>query len=85
MTHFGRRRRTAGQEILDAAAWLNAAPDRLLLAPEEYRSWCFRNESGLLLGYAHRRNWYLLEPEALRPECRIEGAPQRVIHFAGWR
>ena len=85
VTHFGRRRADRRQEILDAAAWLNRAPGRLLLAPEEYRSWCFRNESGLLLGYAHRRNWYLLEPQALRPECRLEGAPQRVIHFPGWK
>ena len=85
VTHFGRIRADRRQEILDAAAWLNAAPGRLLLAPEEYRSWCFRNDSGVLLGYAHRRNWYLLEPGMLRPECRIDDAPKRVIRFAGWR
>ncbi len=85
VTHFGRLRADRQQEILDAAAWLHGAPHRLLLAPEEYRTWCFRNESGLLLGYAHRRNWYLLGPEMLSPECRTEGAPTRVINFAGWR
>ncbi len=85
VTHFGRPQADPRQEILDAAAWLNGAPGRLLLAPEEYRAWCFRNESGLPLGYAHRRNWYLLKAEMLRPECRIEDAPTRVIHFAGWK
>jgi len=85
VTHFGRLRTDRRQEILDAAAWLNGAPGRLLLAPEEYRSWCFGNESGTLLGYAHRRNWYLLGPEMLRPECRVGDAPKRVVHFLGWR
>jgi len=85
ITHFGRLRTDRRQEILDAAAWLNSAPGRLLLAPEEYRSWCFGNESGTLLGYAHRRNWYLLGPEMLRPECRVGDAPKRVVHFLGWR
>ena len=85
VTHFGRRRAERRQEILDASAWLGADPGRLLLAPEEYRSWCFRNESGIPLGYAHRRNWYLLGPAMLRPECRIETAPERVVRFSGWR
>ena len=85
VTHFGRRRSDRRQEILDAAAWLSEAPGRMLLAPEEYRTWCFRNESGVRLGYAHRRYWYLLGAEMLRPECRGQGPPQRVVHFSGWR
>ena len=84
ITHFGRRRADRRQEILDAAAWLNAAPGRLLLAPAQYRTWCFRNGAGVPLGYAHRRNWFLLEAEMLRPECRTEDAPKRVIYFPGW-
>ena len=85
VTHFGRRRPDRRQEILDASAWLGAAPDRMLLAPEEYRSWCFTGDAGIRLGYAHRRYWYLLEAEQLRPECRVETAPQRVVAFSGWR
>ncbi len=85
VTHFGRRRADRRQEILDASAWLSAAPGRILLAPEEYRSWCFRNGSGIPLGYAHRRNWYLLDPATLRPECRLDEPPKRVVHFSGWR
>ena len=84
-THFGRRRTDRRQEILDASAWLGQAPNRVLLAPEEYRDWCFRGDSGVRLGYAHRRYWYLLGAEALRPECRLETAPQRVVRFPGWR
>ena len=85
ITHFGRRRADRRQEILDASAWLRAAPERMLLAPGDYRSWCFRNDSGIRLGYAHRRYWYLLGPEMLRPECRAEGAPQRIVRYSGWR
>ena len=83
VTHFGSRRADRRQEILDAAAWLSEAPGRLLLAPEEYRTWCFRNQAGISLGYAHRRNWYLLDPATLRPECRLEMTPRRVVHFSG--
>ena len=85
VTHFGRRRADRRQEILDASAWLGEAPDRMLLAPEEYRNWCFTGNSGVRLGYAHRRYWYLLGAEKLRPECRVQIAPQRVVRFSGWR
>lgn len=85
VTHFGRRRADRRQEILDASAWLSAAPGRALLAPEEYRSWCFRSQSGIPLGYAHRRRWYLLAPEMLRPECRLDMTPEKVVRFPGWR
>ena len=83
VTHFGRRRTDRRQEILDAAAWLNGAPGRVLLASAEYRNWCFTGESGVLLGYAHRRNWYLLSPDSLRPECRLERTPTRLVYFPG--
>ena len=85
VTHFGRRRADRRQEILDASAWLAGAPGRMLLAPEEYRNWCFTGDSGVRLGYAHRRYWYLLGAEELRPECRIQTAPQRVVRFPAWR
>ena len=85
VTHFGRRRADRRQEILDASAWLGAAPGRRLLAPEEYRDWCFTSGAGARLGYAHRRYWYLLSAEALRPECQGQSAPQRVVLFEGWR
>ena len=85
VTHFGRRRADRRQEILDASAWLGEAPGRMLLAPEEYRNWCFTSDSGIRLGYAHRRYWYLLGAGELRPECRVQSAPLRVVRFPGRR
>ena len=69
--HFGYRRNPAA-EVHEAAAWLGAAEDRMLLLPEQLAAECFVPERVEPLGRAHRRTWVLASAEAASDACTPE-------------
>ncbi len=52
-----------------AAAWMSKEPEGRLLMPAEHRQPCFRPQSGVPLGHAHRRDWVLLSRSDLSGAC----------------
>lgn len=79
--NFGHRRwREGPQEAYDAAAWLNAAPKRVLLLPEAALTPCFVNARRSLVGEASRDQWYLIEGRAAT-ECAKQGDAARAIRY----
>jgi 4-amino-4-deoxy-L-arabinose transferase-like glycosyltransferase len=80
--NFGHRRGfEAGQESFDAAAWLNAAPDRVLLVPEKpfetYR--CF-TANAAKAGRTSDEDWYLVRAPAVQ-SCAEKGDAARAIEY----
>ena len=84
--NFGHRRGFEGaQESYDAAAWLNAAPDRVLLVPaemfkDEGSSNCFTGNA-TLAGESSREEWYLVRAPAAS-ECAAKGQAARAIPYS---
>ncbi len=77
--NFGHRRwREGGSESEDAAAWLNAGANRVLLVPEDLLEPCFGG--GTLAGRASREDWYLVRPPA-DAQCAAQGDARRAIHY----
>ncbi len=78
--NFGHRRWQEGpQEAFDAAAWLNAAPDRVLLVPEDQIKPCF--ESNVTeAGHASRDHWFLVRAPASEA-CAAKGNLARAIPY----
>jgi 4-amino-4-deoxy-L-arabinose transferase-like glycosyltransferase len=81
--NFGHRRGfEAGAESFDAAAWLNAAPDRVLLVPEKpfntYR--CF-TANVVKAGRTSDEDWYLVRAPAVQ-SCAEKGDATRAIEYA---
>jgi hypothetical protein len=81
--NFGHRRGFEGaQESFDAAAWLNAAPDRVLLVPEgpfkKYR--CFE-ANAIKAGRSSDEDWYLVRAPAVQ-SCAAKGDATRAILYA---
>jgi len=74
ITNFGHRRdsREGDQEADDAARWLNAAPDRVLVVNDLRKAQCFGAAPAITLGHANRRDWYLVSPPA-DPACAERG------------
>ena len=54
------------------------APTRHLLVPTDGALGCFDVSRAVSLGEAHRREWVLLGPDAVRPTC---GTPARLQRF----
>jgi hypothetical protein len=79
--NFGHRRWLEGpQESYDAAAWLNAAPNRVLLVPDKSLSPCFPSDSQLA-GRSSDDDWYLVRGPATS-ECAQKGDLKRAIPYA---
>jgi 4-amino-4-deoxy-L-arabinose transferase-like glycosyltransferase len=78
--NFGHRRWLEGpQETYDAAAWLNAAPNRVLLVPEEALKPCFPHATRA--GRSSDDDWYLVR-ESAALECAIKGQLARAIRYS---
>jgi 4-amino-4-deoxy-L-arabinose transferase-like glycosyltransferase len=77
--NFGHRRWLEGpQETFDASAWLDAAPGRVLLVPEDTLAPCFENATKA--GRSSDEDWFLVRAPAL-PECAEKGVAARAIHY----
>jgi 4-amino-4-deoxy-L-arabinose transferase-like glycosyltransferase len=80
--NFGHRRWLEGpQESYDAAAWLNAKPDRVLLVPADTlkKYGCFI-DSVTRAGRSSDEDWYLVRPPAVQ-ECAAKGDASRAIMY----
>ena len=84
--NFGHRRWLEGsQESYDAALWLNAAPNRVLLVPESTlkKYPCFLM-SVTTAGHSSREEWFLVRAPAER-SCAEQGDSSRAIPYTGGR
>ncbi|MGE3666442.1 MAG: ArnT family glycosyltransferase [Steroidobacteraceae bacterium] len=82
VVNFGHRRwRTSDAEAADAARWLAAAPDRVLLVPDALLSPCFRGAAIRAMGRSAGESWSLVSgmPDAA---CAARGEASRVIEYA---
>jgi hypothetical protein len=78
--NFGHRRFLEGpQEAYDASAWLNAAPQRVLLVPADQLTPCFRKHAWLA-GEASGERWYLARSPA-ENSCAERGNAKRAIYY----
>jgi 4-amino-4-deoxy-L-arabinose transferase-like glycosyltransferase len=77
--NFGHRRWLEGpQEAYDAAAWLAAAPNRVLLVPDDRLEPCFSNLEAI--GRSSRDHWHLVRAPAA-PACVEKGNATRAIPY----
>ena len=79
--HFRSRNTTPLDEIEQAAAWLAGKSARWLLTPAEHRDLCFKPDSGLMLGHAHRRDWLLVTRQDLSGVCAGSTDTARAVHL----
>lgn len=80
--NFGHARWKEGPaEAFDAARWLAAAPDRVLLAPQSRLEPCFRASPRQAVGTASRERWWLVSAP-VDPDCVRRGSDGRVIEYA---
>ena len=77
LTHFSYLAPLLQQEQ-NAWIWMREAPGRHLLVPNGAELGCFDGARAVSLGEAHRREWMLLGPDAVRPSC---GSPARIQRF----
>ena len=81
VTHFGHRRWLEGmQEAYDAARWLNAKPDRMLLLPEDLLQPCFSASPRRVVGESARQRWVWVRAPAAQ-ECASKGQTMRVVEY----
>jgi hypothetical protein len=66
--------------MYDAAAWLNAGPDRVLLVPEESLDPCFPKPNAILAGRSSDDDWYLVRGSA-SAACAEKGVLARAIPY----
>jgi 4-amino-4-deoxy-L-arabinose transferase-like glycosyltransferase len=80
--NFGHRRGfEAGQESFDASAWLNAAPDRVLLVPEKpFKTFQCFTANAVLAGRTSDEDWYLVRAPASQT-CAGKGDATRAIEY----
>ncbi|MDR0779086.1 MAG: glycosyltransferase family 39 protein [Pseudomonadales bacterium] len=80
--NFGHRRwQEDGQDIFDAAAWLAAAPDRVLLAPkDETFEHCFAETRQEPVGESAGNEWFLIRGAPTQP-CIAQGDAARAIAY----
>jgi len=80
IVNFGHRRVFEGpQESFDAAAWLNAAPGRVLLVPADQIAPCFVVNTAPA-GFASGEEWSLVRAPA-DAGCAEKGDARRAIHY----
>jgi 4-amino-4-deoxy-L-arabinose transferase-like glycosyltransferase len=78
--NFGHRRWLEGpQESFDAAAWLNAAPNRVLLVPEDQMKPCLE-ANATEVGRSSSDHWFLVRGPA-SAECAAKGNLARAIAY----
>lgn len=78
--NFGHRRFLEGpQEAYDASAWLNAAPNRVLLVPQDQLQECF-GAYARLAGESSDEKWFLVRAPAAE-RCAAKGDAQRAIYY----
>ena len=78
---FGHRRSFEGpRESFDAAAWLDAAPGRVLLVPEDTLDPCFKSNA-TLAGESSDEKWFLVRGPAA-PSCAQKGDAGRAIRYS---
>ena len=83
-TVFGFLRPRAEQEIA-AAQWLRERPNtRWLMAQKLSLEACFLIERATVVGEANRRRWYLVNADALRPECLPHPPEAWTRHKVAW-
>lgn len=69
VTHFGYRREI-NEEMRDAVSWLTGSDNRRLLLPDTLAWTCLDPAQVTAVGRAHRRNWILAAPTAVKPACQ---------------
>jgi 4-amino-4-deoxy-L-arabinose transferase-like glycosyltransferase len=67
--HFGYFREDLDQEAREAAAWLLAAPNRVVLLPRESLTPCFDVSRCADLGQRHRKTWLVAGADAVTDVC----------------
>ncbi|MBV6417077.1 MAG: Undecaprenyl phosphate-alpha-4-amino-4-deoxy-L-arabinose arabinosyl transferase [Steroidobacteraceae bacterium] len=80
--NFGHRRWRKGEdEAADAARWLAARPDRVLLVPDSMLAPCFTGANRQAAGRSAGESWSLVSgtPAA---DCVLRGDDRRVIRYA---
>ncbi|HEU4626283.1 MAG TPA: glycosyltransferase family 39 protein [Steroidobacteraceae bacterium] len=81
IVNFGHARwREGGQEMYDAAAWLNARPGRVLLLPESSVEPCFGQTLRRYAGEASADRWVLASGMA-EASCAAKGHASRAILY----
>ncbi len=81
VVNFGHARwREGAQEGYDAAAWLNAAPGRVLLAPEADVQTCFEHASRRPAGESSDDKWVLVSGRA-EESCSSKGDSHRALRY----
>ncbi len=79
--NFGHRRwREGPQESYDAAAWLNAESNRVLLVPGDQLAPCFEGPA-TSVGISSRTEWFLVRGRA-SDQCAAQGNAGRAIQYA---
>ena len=79
--NFGHRRWLEGpQESYDASAWLDGAPHRVLLVPQDQMKHCFPTNA-TRAGRSSDEDWYLVRGPAAA-DCAQKGDAGRAIHYA---
>ncbi|MEJ0087557.1 MAG: glycosyltransferase family 39 protein [Pseudomonadota bacterium] len=80
IVNFGHRRVFEGpQESFDASAWLNAAPDRVLLVPADQLAPCFVANVAKA-GFTSGEDWSLVRAPAANA-CAEKGDARRAIRY----
>jgi 4-amino-4-deoxy-L-arabinose transferase-like glycosyltransferase len=78
--NFGHRRYLEGpQESFDASAWLNGAPNRVVLVPEDQLQPCF-GANARLAGESSGEKWFLVRSPA-ESSCAERGDAKRAIYY----
>ena len=75
-------------QIQASAHWIQAAPNRWLLAPASMLDPCFDPAKGQALGLRHGEVWTLYRADALRPACQqasAELSPYRYVPQHGYQ
>jgi len=81
VVNFGHRRvHDPEQEAFDAARWLNAESDRVLVVDESVRHACFGESPALALGEANRLRWFLVSAPAAAA-CADRGNPAAALTY----
>jgi 4-amino-4-deoxy-L-arabinose transferase-like glycosyltransferase len=80
--NFGHRRGfEGGRESFDASAWLNAAPDRVLLVPgKPFKTYQCFTANATLAGRTSEEDWYLVRAPAAQ-SCAEKGNAARAIQY----
>jgi len=80
IVNFGHRRVFEGpQESYDAAAWLNGAPNRVMLVPADQMKDCFDANSPKA-GVSSDEEWFLVRPPAAT-SCAEKGDAGKAIQY----